>query len=503
MNKDINLIYHLYAYYEIFNNSNFRQEHFKTYEELNNYEKKYSDSSLKVSELFKTIICAREKLNDNYLRIFNSRIKEPLLLKHYIYHLIGDLFNFRIQPQVLLNALKPLDNKNNVIETDIHPIIASSFLQHAKLFANDEFLQSFPRNEKESYLNLHQVLCLLNFGKEKNFVYGQEIQPTHYFDYSFSLNSSTLKDSDLKIEQYNKPYRLSVIVKKVVFESSYYNSFRNSLIANGWIESITAFTSPTMSSFYLLIINKKTYEDSLNIINAPIEINQIGNSKEIKTEYTTCKELIANPNILNTIWISKENRPKNGKALKDYNCEIFRGCQFASSYLEEIKANENDTNSLSILNIGDIENVTFDSSKLLKIKRDEKRLTRFILQHYDILVSARGSSIKVGIVLDEKNIVPSGSINVIRCDQNKLSPFYLLAYLMSEKGKNALLNLNSSAAIIAINASNLLNFEIEDIPLALQVHYKEKIIELINKIKEATDVLEKAKLELFNIIKEG
>lgn len=79
-------------------------------------------------------------------------------------------------------------------------------------------------------------------------------------------------------------------------------------------------------------------------------------------------------------------------------------------------------------------------------------------------MSAKGSKNKIAIIEkieDNENIIPSGSLIVIRLNKNKMLPMYLKAFLESETGQ-IILNLSKTGiAIPSIIPSSLMKIVVK------------------------------------------
>ncbi|MDY4787868.1 MAG: hypothetical protein SO253_00955 [Bacilli bacterium] len=289
MTKQRNLIYHLYAYYEIIHNSDSNAKHFNTYNELLEFENNYSNNFNNSSDIFKYIICARKSLDVSELSEFNKYIRNKQTLKHTIYHLIGNLFSFRARFFYISSFLMPLDKKENVIATKEYPITISNLLNHATIFANDKLLI----HTNEENLILTQILKSMCYIKESNYLSQEISMPTHYLDFTSFDNRTNNVDYKKIIEQHDFNSKLCLVVKKPFIKSSYFNI----LITKGYIESITTFEGKNITDFCLLVINKQA-NLNLNDNSYIIEVNKIDSFNKMETKHTLFKDLISDHDIL-------------------------------------------------------------------------------------------------------------------------------------------------------------------------------------------------------------
>ncbi len=113
---------------------------------------------------------------------------------------------------------------------------------------------------------------------------------------------------------------------------------------------------------------------------------------------------------------------------------VIRGLQEFSSY-KTLRFEER-----YFLNVRDIQNgeIIYDTAEKIEIGNLQWE-KKFRIREDDIIITARGASLKIAIV--PPNPLPayiSGNLMIIRTDSKKYSPYILYEYLMSEKGQHIL-----------------------------------------------------------------
>ena len=150
-----------------------------------------------------------------------------------------------------------------------------------------------------------------------------------------------------------------------------------------------------------------------------------------------------------------------------------------------------------IINISDILPEGFVSKDLKPIKADDKKkYDKFVVEDGDIIITAKNTTIKSAIYRsngDYKAIL-SGNLIAIRVNQKKINPYYLKAFIDSEKGEMAIKSIQTGTSIISINANSLRDMKISLLPEAEQENigneYRknlELLIELSEKYKVAAN----------------
>ncbi len=107
---------------------------------------------------------------------------------------------------------------------------------------------------------------------------------------------------------------------------------------------------------------------------------------------------------------------------------------------------------------------TLNVSKLIEVwGQPDKDLTRFLVQEGDVVLLAKGSSLKAVYINKQyagMSILASANFIIIRLDTEKLHGEVLTAYLNSELGQLALQSIQKGAVIQSITASALRGLEV-------------------------------------------
>lgn len=294
--------------------------------------------------------------------------------------------------------------------------------------------------------------------------------------------------------------------------------YRKELIDNGLIESvikIPILTTYTMVEQYLIVFSENNKK--VNFIDISKTISRYGFKKiDIDTEkifeilnfedqskvITLTKEEIANNKYILTVdnYIDKiEVKYNNPVDLSECVEDVFRGYQMT---LKEQKELESEDGNYEILMISDIDNGII-SEKLKKIKNKENKYERYILKNNDIIITSKGTKIKVAVINDinDRKIIATGNLNVIRLNINKLNPYYLEIYLNSENGKIQLERIQTGSNIISINPGKLLELKVDMLPIEKQAIIAKKYNSIKMQYLIAKEHLKKIEDEQSNFYK--
>ena len=116
--------------------------------------------------------------------------------------------------------------------------------------------------------------------------------------------------------------------------------------------------------------------------------------------------------------------------------------------------------------------------------KDGKDIKRFLLQKGDVVLLAKGNSIRAGYVnanIAKLNVIASANFILLRPNNDKLLGEVLVAYFNSPAGQNMLDATSTGAIIKNINLSNIKKMEIE-LPELSKQH---EIAELFNASNQA------------------
>lgn len=189
----------------------------------------------------------------------------------------------------------------------------------------------------------------------------------------------------------------------------------------------------------------------------------------------------------------------NPTKLSDVITEIFRGYQISAREMDEYIVDDNDY-SYKVLNLSNINNGIIDYD-LSAIKIQNDKLDRYLVKDGDIIISAKSSKIKVGLVTIDENekIIASGNLLVVRPDKTKINPAYLKMFLESEKGTKILNMIQTGTVILSINPSQLREIEISLLPIEEQDRLANIYLAKIDAIELAKRKVQQLEKELKNI----
>ena len=118
---------------------------------------------------------------------------------------------------------------------------------------------------------------------------------------------------------------------------------------------------------------------------------------------------------------------------------------------------------------------------------NDKDLDKYLLKENDILISTKGTRIKICMIdkLKNSNTIYHGNLSLIRVKDNRLNPAYLKLFLESERGQIELKSIQTGMSIISINSTQLSKI---NVPL-LSREEQDQIVEKYSSIKREINYL--------------
>lgn len=168
--------------------------------------------------------------------------------------------------------------------------------------------------------------------------------------------------------------------------------------------------------------------------------------------------------------------------LKDFNmkflsevADVKRGLQLSKTDIDNSKNPE--INSHCYIKISDINDDTIEFNESTETIRNlyDSKIQSYKLRPNDIILSARGTLIKLAIY--EESMPPSvfsSNILLIRVKPN-YNPYFLKFYLSSPKGKELISNMQGGSTIVALNPNKLKDMLVPNISLEDQNDLAERI----------------------------
>jgi type I restriction-modification system DNA methylase subunit len=399
---------------------------------------------------------------------------------------------------------------------------ASDFIiSHANVFDQDNYVNN--KNIKADYIFCNYPIGLINYDEVIDLKFGLEkslpIQKIRREDYKFiSYVYDHLKENGKGI----------IVVSGNILFNAVEMDIRKHLVENKLIESVIQLPDRlferTSISTYLLVVSYNNENIKMidltpavsntrrhrNDIDVDLAKSIISDLESIHQKTVQLEEIEKEQySLIPSLYLRKEKlNLKNLSRIEDV-AEIFSGWQVSSQTLNEIyQVDPKDIDQLTqIVQISDITDGFLEiSNKFYQV--EEKYLEKFRVQKGDVVISTKSQVVKSAVIDEDlhKNTIASGSIIVIRPENNKIDPYYLKAFLESQIGQQ-LLSLRMTGNIIKnLTVNNVKTLDVPIIEIKKQIEIGENFIQkkqLIevqkNKILRLQDEIER----LFEFVTEG
>lgn len=149
-------------------------------------------------------------------------------------------------------------------------------------------------------------------------------------------------------------------------------------------------------------------------------------------------------------------------------------------------------NDVKVINISDISEGKIDYKKTTGIEIEPRKVASYILEDKDILISSRGTVIKVAMYEEQKEkYIPSVNFSVIRIHDDRIRNEYVAIFLNTEIGKKLLNSLQRGSGIMNINSKDLNSIDIPLVSLEEQDSLIAKYNDEYNKYISMLDKITK------------
>ena len=266
-----------------------------------------------------------------------------------------------------------------------------------------------------------------------------------------------------------------ILPAKITFGGGSAAALRDYIESNYKIKEICAlptglFTPYTAIRTYLFVLSTGTTDD--------VVLKQYESNKAIRKNSTCKKLIVTNEQLLfndefaglngwniDIAFLEEDDdirafsaSPVKKLPLRDVST-IFRGKAISS------KAS---SGNIGVINISNITDTGIDYANLDYIVDEERKVSRYILQNGDVLVTARGTTVKIAVFEEQSTIcIPSANINVIRPTE-LLDGTYLKLFLESPVGTKMLKSLQRGTGVVNINFKDMNELEVPVLPLEAQ-----------------------------------
>ena len=154
----------------------------------------------------------------------------------------------------------------------------------------------------------------------------------------------------------------------------------------------------------------------------------------------------------------KRNMFSDATTLGSISEKIFRGYQIGAKQLDEIVSLDDRETRYYLVNVSDVQAEGYIANNLQRVNDVAgAKLSKYFLEDGDLIITAKNSVVKSAVYKseDDKKVILTGNLIVIRLDKNKCDPYYLQAFLNSEDGEMEIKSIQTGTTIKVINPKRL------------------------------------------------
>ena len=243
----------------------------------------------------------------------------------------------------------------------------------------------------------------------------------------------------------------------------------------------------------------------LNVLNED-DIDKILDSTEADSDiscYVPIEKLRNNEYVLNSKrYMGTSEDIEHGVEFGSVVKRITRGAPLKTADLEELSSPiPTEAQYLMLANIKD----GLIDKDLPYINSIDKSNEKYCLTNRCLILSKNGYPFKIAVAeLNEgQKILANGNLYIIELDEEKVSPYYIAAYLGSEQGTAALNSITVGATIPNIGVEQLKKLTIPVPPLSEQKRIADRYLALRDEVILLQLKIEKAKNRMAHIFDEG
>lgn len=293
---------------------------------------------------------------------------------------------------------------------------------------------------------------------------------------------------------------IAIVPAKMTFTGGSFATLREYIIKNFYVDSIYILPEGTFRPYTAI----KTY--MLTISSLKKDSVKIGTVDFDKDEFVLHEQkTISNEEFLKhkdwRIEIILSDDDKNLQRYKDSAinriklkdiAEVFRG---KSVLKKDVKPG-----SISILNISDIEDGEIRYTDMDTLDEEERKVKRYELIEGDLVLTCRGTSVKVAVFHQQKNIIIASANVIIIRSQSQVLGEYIKLFFESPIGITLIKSFQRGTTVMNINHTDIMEIEIPIVPMSQQLDiveeyrkefllYKETVAKAENRWQEIKNKL--------------
>ncbi len=297
---------------------------------------------------------------------------------------------------------------------------------------------------------------------------------------------------------------------------------RKYFIENGLVECVIALPSKMFSQLAIqtsMIVFSHDNEgvrlvDATNLYTQGRRSNEMDDEqcKKVLTAMTKDSEISSfiskeklreNDYVLNSSrYVTNHEEMEWGTKFEDVVRRITRGAPLNAKELDKISLQT--PTDLRYLMLANVKDGMIDQ-ELPYLSEIEKKLDKYCLKNHCLILSKNGYPYKIAVaeIKDGQRILANGNLYIVELDEEKVDPYYLAAFLGSEKGTALLKSITVGTTMPNIGVEALLSLTIPVPPIEKQRKIAERYKTVKDEIALLQYKMEKAKNRIAHILDEG
>ncbi len=496
------------------------------YKEFINYEDEIFNGSpelILVSEYLNNIQLTDDEIK-GLVNLISSKIDSDhhsMFLNNEFYKLVCMLLEIKsndvvyevntLEERFLFNANATVDSEKNVIR------LRTLFKPNYEIYADMTEMALIMNNMNYSRVKTKAVLKPLKINK------------------IFINPSYSLLEKNSKV-QYNPWDDINDIVDKLegnnraiaLIPDNYLSrnpdmKFREALLSKRIVEGIISMPFRLLSSDLILnmslVILRKNVE-KIKILNAAdifeiedVRLIGLDNIINIITDrylnddcdFADYKDVILRGAVMTPSNIITEKLYNNTESLKKLEdvAEVMKGHKGTYSTFMDNVTESNDANYY-LLTSSDIDNGVIDYGKLTKLI-DGSKYEKYFLNEGDLVFTTKSTKVKIAVAnnINNKNIIVSGSMMIVRPNTKIINPIYLKMFFESNQGRKILDKIQKGSVTTTITLDDFKSLMIPCPPMEVQRKYVFSYKELQEEYeikKKELEIIQSKINDLFNAL---
>lgn len=217
------------------------------------------------------------------------------------------------------------------------------------------------------------------------------------------------------------------------------------------------------------------------------------------SRYVLHSELADNDYVINpTRYLTEDIVIENGVPFESLIKSITRGAPLKASELDEMVSEE--PTDYQYLMLSNVQHGQIDT-ELPYIKEIQESQKKYCLKNHSLILSKNGAPFKIAVaeVMPGKTILANGNLYIIDIDEEKADPYFVKAFLESEKGTALLKSIAVGATIPNIGVEALRRILVPLVPLEEQHAVANRYLAQVDEIALLERKLQKAYEKLGHI----